>query len=281
MRVAESSPGKPLRRDAGRGRAVSCIEIESHMQNEMPNDTAAHTTYTVVIPAWNESMCITQVIDAINLARESLPFDGEVIVVDNNSSDNTAELAIAKGAKVVFEAKNQIARARNCGARAATGDYLLFVDADTMVSSDLLSMALGLLKSGSVIGGGATVRFDQELTGFTRLLVRFWNWWSLRSQTAAGCFIFCTKAAFEAVGGFDEKQYVAEELYISRALRQFAKKQGKKFQIISDYPVMSSARKKQWFSTGQMIRQILVLLIPGASRNRRLCWVWYDRGGKR
>lgn len=251
------------------------------MQNEMPHDTSAHTTYTVVIPAWNESKCIAQVIDAINRARAPLTFGGEVIVVDNNSSDNTAEVAAASGAKVVFEAKNQIARARNCGARAAAGDYLLFVDADTIVSSNLLSTAIGLLHSGSVIGGGATVRFDQELTGFTGALVRFWNWWSVRSQTAAGCFFYCTKAAFESVGGFDEKQYVAEELYLSRALRRLAKKQNKEFYIIPDYPVISSARKKQWFSTAQMIRQILVLLIPGASRIRRLCWVWYDRAGNR
>ncbi len=234
-------------------------------------------TYSIIVPAWNESECIENTLAAIEGARSSLPQSGEVLVVDNNSTDDTANKAQAAGVKVVFEPVNQIAKARNTGARAAQGQYLVFVDADTHISAQLLNTALSNLQNGRVIGGGATVAFDQQLSGFAKWLVRFWNWWSVRSRTAAGCFIYCTKQAFDDVGGFDEKQFVAEELYLSRQLRKYAKKRGQKFSVIAQYPVLSSARKKDWYSTGRIAWQVLILLIPGASRSRKLCGVWYDR----
>lgn len=153
----------------------------------------------------------------------------------------------------------------------------MFVDADTIISPGLLNAALTALADGRVVAGGAAVSFDQRLTGFAALLVRFWNWWSVRSSTAAGCFIFCTREAFEAVGGFDERQFVAEELYLSKALRKYAKQHRQTVEIITEYPVVSSARKKDWYSTRRLTGQILLLLIPGASRSRRFCGVWYDR----
>ena len=55
----------------------------------------------------------------------------ELIVCDNNSSDATPAIAAAAGARVVFEPVNQIGRARNAAAAAATGDWLVFVDADS------------------------------------------------------------------------------------------------------------------------------------------------------
>ena len=62
----------------------------------------------------------------------------ELIVCDNNSTDRTAEIARNAGARVVFEPVNQIARARNRGAAAATGDWLIFVDADSHPSAGLV-----------------------------------------------------------------------------------------------------------------------------------------------
>jgi len=61
-----------------------------------------------------------------------------MIVCDNNSTDRTAEIARAAGAIVVYEPVNQIARRRNCGAAAATGDWLIFVDADSIRAPDCL-----------------------------------------------------------------------------------------------------------------------------------------------
>ena len=65
-------------------------------------------------------------------------FKGEVLVVDNNSSDQTASVAKSQKVKVVFEPINQISRARNTGARSARGRFLVFLDADTQISFELL-----------------------------------------------------------------------------------------------------------------------------------------------
>ena len=87
----------------------------------------------------------------------------------------------------------------------------------------MLTASLQALDSATVIGGGSTVEMDRELTGLPKQTLRFWNWWSVKSSTAAGCYIYCTKEAFEAVGCFDERVYAAEELHLSKKLKKLAK----------------------------------------------------------
>src|SRR5205823_2793019 len=89
---------------------------------------------SIIVPAFNEEKLIGETLRRISSATAAFSERGwasEVIVCDNNCSDRTAELARAGGARVVFEPINQIARARNTGAAAATGDWLLFIDADS------------------------------------------------------------------------------------------------------------------------------------------------------
>ena len=86
--------------------------------------------YSVIIPAFNEEELLPATLVALREAMKEINRPGQIIVVDNNSSDATAEIAKAHGALVVFEPKNQISRARNAGAAAATGSFLVFVDAD-------------------------------------------------------------------------------------------------------------------------------------------------------
>ncbi len=244
-------------------------------------------TYSIVIPAWNESQHIRKTIDALRNAQSQMQvatrgqeqhnYSGNIIVVDNNSTDATAEIAKEMGATVVFEPVNQIARARNTGAAASNADFMIFLDADTSINPTLLQLTIEKLVSGEVIGGGSTVTFDREIKGFAKLLVTFWNWWSVKIGAAAGCYIFCTKEAFSAVGGFDEKQYAAEELVLSKHLREYAKTNKKKFIIIEEAPVVSSARKLDWYSRKQKIIQLAILLIPGATRSRKFLGMWYDR----
>ncbi len=243
----------------------------------MEQSFTPNTHYTIIVPAWNESACIEDTLKSLSAAVTEVPLCDGIVVVDNNSTDDTASLAKKAGATVVFEPVNQISRARNTGARSTESQWLVFIDADTALTADLLQTAIASLQSGRAIGGGATVRFDQHLTGLSAVLVRVWNWWSVYSSTAAGCFMFCTRDAFEAVGGFDEKQFVAEELYFSRKMKKLAKKQGRGFLIINEHPVLSSARKKDWYSTSQILWQIVLLLLPGASRSKRFCGMWYDR----
>src|SRR6516225_4395542 len=97
---------------------------------------------SIIIPAFNEERLIASTLASLQEGMEELSrrgFENELIVCDNNSTDRTAEIARSAGAKVVFEPINQIARARNRGAAAATGDWLIFVDADSHPSAELFA----------------------------------------------------------------------------------------------------------------------------------------------
>jgi len=210
---------------------------------------------------------------------DSVDERGEVVVVDNNSTDKTAELAEAYGARVVFEPINQISRARNAGARVAHGRYLVFLDADTLLPPELLRRALDNLAAGDCCGGGTMVAFDKPISPPIRLLVRFWNWYSVNFVVAAGSFIYCLREGFDATGGFSEKVYASEELWFSRHLKSWGKKRGLTFRIITDRPILTSSRKLEWFNLVQLLP--MLLMAPIAIRFRSLCWTWYRRPDKK
>ena len=94
---------------------------------------------------------------------------------------------------------------------------------------------------------------------------------------AAGCFIYCRRDAFEAIGGFNEKLYASEEVWLSRALRRYGSQKGQAFVVIEDPPIKTSMRKLEWYSRWQLLAQVLVLLFPFTLYSKRLCALWYKR----
>lgn len=234
--------------------------------------------YSIIIPAYNEELYLPATLKALQEAMSLQRLRGELLVVNNNSTDNTALLASESGAEVVFESVNQISRARNAGARHASGRYLLFVDADTHISPELLGTALGNLESGQCCGGGARVGFDHLPTRASQLGLAAWNALSARLLLAAGCFVYCTKEAFVENGGFSEAVYASEEIWFSRQLRRWGRARGLKFCIISEHTAVSSGRKLEWFGSWQQAGLLLlVLLFPFFVRFKRLCSFWYKR----
>jgi glycosyltransferase involved in cell wall biosynthesis len=119
--------------------------------------------YSVIIPAFNEEIWLPRTLAALQSAMDAIPLEGEVIVVNNNSTDRTPQIARKYNAHVAFEPVNQISRARNTGARAAKGRFFIFLDADTLVSPALLQAALDYLSSGECGGGGSLVDYDKPL----------------------------------------------------------------------------------------------------------------------
>lgn len=88
---------------------------------------------SVVIPTKNEEANVGTCLDAFAAFRD----DVELIVVDNSSPDRTREIAGAKGAKVLVQGPERCAQ-RNRGWREATGDYVMFVDADMIVPAETI-----------------------------------------------------------------------------------------------------------------------------------------------
>jgi glycosyltransferase involved in cell wall biosynthesis len=233
--------------------------------------------YSVVIPAYNEERYLPDTLEALATAMAEVRFTGEVIVVDNNSTDATARVAADHGARVVFEPVNQISRARNAGAAAADTPWLVFIDADTAVSGALLAAALERLAGGETCGGGSTLEFDHAEPSVERM-VRAWTWLSRTFGLAAGSFVFCLREGFEAVGGFSEAVYASEEIWFSRGLKRWGRRRDLEFVILDLAPVVTSARKMEWFSPARMVGQTLLLaLLPFLVRFRRMCGPWYRR----
>jgi glycosyltransferase involved in cell wall biosynthesis len=139
--------------------------------------------------------------------------------VDDASTDGTADVARANGARVIGVDFRHIARTRNAGARATSGAALIFVDADTVVSASVVAAAVDALRAGAA-GGGALVHFDGPLPLWARLFIPVLRASMTAAKLAAGCFVFCSRDAFERAGGFDERLYAAEEIAFSRALRR-------------------------------------------------------------
>ncbi len=235
---------------------------------------------SVVVPAFNEEKLIARSLPAIQVATAAFSarrWESEVIVCDNNSTDRTAEIARAAGATVVFEPVNQISRARNRGASAAAGDWLIFVDADSFPSRELFTEVAGVIEQGNCVGGGAVVAMDPA-HGWTAALARSWNVLSRLKRWAAGSFVFCESTVFRQLGGFSQEWYAAEELEFSQRLNGFARSRGKKVVILSRHPLLTSARKAHLYT----LREMLWLLIETVCRRgenlkrRSRCAVWYD-----
>ena len=119
----------------------------------------------MVIPAYDEQELLPATLESVAASMAQVGgLGGEAIVVDNNSTDLTAQIAAERGTRVVFERHRQIARARNAGAAAAAGRYLIVVDADTRISPALLARTLWALDAAGFCGGGANIVFDCEMS---------------------------------------------------------------------------------------------------------------------
>lgn len=235
---------------------------------------------SIIVPAFNEEKLLPESLRRINAARPAFQargWDTELIVCDNNSTDRTAELARAEGATVVFEPVNQIGRARNRGAAAASGDWLLFIDADSRPTPELFADVAEAIRGGACLAGGSTVQAEgrhRVVTAGTAL----WNWLSRRRRLLAGSFIFCETAAFREVGGFNHELFAGEEIDLSRRLRRVAARQGRQLVILHRHPLWTSNRRIRLYRWHEQVRFGLRTLLTGGwnLRSRKGAAPWYD-----
>ena len=118
---------------------------------------------SVAIPAFNEEKLLPQTLAAVEKAQTAFTerdWETEVVICDNNSTDATAKLAEAAGARVVFEPVNQISRARNAAGNAAQGDWIVFLDADSTPCPALMGKMATLMEDQAVIGAGVQIKME-------------------------------------------------------------------------------------------------------------------------
>ncbi|MEM9347491.1 MAG: glycosyltransferase [Planctomycetota bacterium] len=236
-----------------------------------------HPDYSIVVPAYNESQQLPRTLPAILEAIGRVEARGELIVVDNNSKDDTAQVAEQHGATVVFEPVNMIAKARNAGAKAATGRSLIFIDADTTPSAELINAALDELAKPDCVGGGARIELDPPPPWLTRRFAGLWNIASRLLGYPAGCFVYCRGDAFDAVEGFSENVYASEEIWLARRLKRWGRAQPTRMKMrVLPVPVVTSSRKMD--NPVKMYSMLLLMFVfPFAVKFKGLCGYWYKR----
>lgn len=232
-------------------------------------------TLSVIVPAYNEEVELPQTLSAIRTAAEQAGISYEIVLADDGSTDETAAIGRDFGANVIAINSRHIAAARNAGARAARGDILLFVDADTRISGENITQLQCALADDGCAGGGARLQFDRELPRWGRIFFRIFSAIYFGFGLGAGAFLFTTRENFEKIGGFDERYFAGEEIFFTLALRRLGR-----FRILQG-PVITSGRKLHLYSRGKILRRSFFLILAGrrAVMSRRHLDVWY--GGAR
>jgi glycosyltransferase involved in cell wall biosynthesis len=227
-----------------------------------------------IIPAYNEEHELSSTLAAIRAAVAGAGQAYEIVVVDDASTDATPEIAAQTGARVLSIHRRQIAAARNAGARATQGEYLFFIDADTRISQAHVVEGIAALEAGYA-GGSARAMMNGFIPLWGRIFVRVFCTLYFGLNLGAGAFLFTTRRNFDAIGGFNERYFVGEEVYFSLALKKLGR-----FKVLRE-PILTSGRKLRMYSARHVLARLFRLIAGGpiAARSRDKLELWYD--GKR
>ena len=234
---------------------------------------------SVIIPAYNEERYLGATIDSIQTASKLLigqeHLGVELIVVDNNSEDGTAVVARDHGAIVVQELVQGISRARNAGARHASGEILVFIDADVIVPDSLFVSINDAMSDPKCVGGGADVEYRPRRR-VVRAYLRTWRVLSRMTDMIQGATQFCRKSVFEEVGGYDETAWIGEDVDFFWALKRFAKRTGGSVHVIREPKVRPSNRRFDKWPLWRIFVWTNPLFIALFRRRKSLWGGWYS-----
>jgi glycosyltransferase involved in cell wall biosynthesis len=221
--------------------------------------------FSLIIPAYNEEGLLPRLLDSIDVARSTYGVSDaiEIIVADNLSTDHTAQIASARGCRVVTVEKRVIAAVRNGGARAARGAIVAFIDADSQVHPQTFIEIDRALASGRFVGGATGVRLERWSLGIAVTYAVMMLFVLLTGMDTG--VVFCRKQDFDAVGGYDESRPVAEDIAFLWALRRLGKTRGQRLTRVTSARAITSMRKFDEFGDWHYFG----LMVEGVSHLRR------------
>lgn len=230
-------------------------------------------TFSVVIPAHNEENYIGKCLEAIGKAAEKArPLETEVIVVANRCTDRTAAIARQHGAAVLPNEDRSISAIRNAGVRAASGEIIVTIDADSCMTDDSLLEIKQTLESGRYVGGGTVSKFDRMSVGiaFSAMYVAA-NLIPVMAKNRAaltGGMFWLYKRDFEAIGGFDERFVSVEDLDFAARLNKLGVSRNQKYGTLKKSRIITSSRKFDEFGDWYLIknRQLTKRIFTGTDR---------------
>ena len=212
-------------------------------------------TYAVIVPARDEEPRIGACLDAIRAAAHAANAGVEVVVVTNRCTDRTADVARAHGARVIDDPGHSLAAVRNAGARASQSDVIVTVDADSLVSPNTFVEIDRALASGRCVGGGVPIRPERMSPGILVSVVVL-ALLIAPLGVSAGLF-WCWRRDFEAIGGFDERRRVAEDVDFALRLKAHARASGRRTGTLRRAPIRTSCRKFDRFGDWFFLRLLV------------------------
>ena len=222
---------------------------------------------SVVIPARNEEERLPRLLDTIDVARACFTGEVEVIVSDNASTDSTAAVASARGCLPASTPVRRIAAVRNAGAAVASGDLLVFVDADARIHPCTFSAIDTAMASGRFVGGATGVEVDCRSLGLALTYAMIMPWVrALRMDTGP---TFAARKDFEAIGGYDETMPYAEDVDFLLRLKRHGKNDGRTLARLGTARALFDTRKFDRYGDWHYL-----VMAP-----RLLWWVLFNRKG--
>jgi GT2 family glycosyltransferase len=185
--------------------------------------TAVPPRISVIVPARNAAATLAACLDAI---RSQLPSDGELIVIDDGSTDATVEIAAQHGALVRTQPKRLgVAAARNRGAALARAPLLFFLDADVVPAPGAMERGLDAMADPSIdaiVGSYDDQPHDQStVSRFKNLAHHYFHQQSPGpTQTFWGACSLIRREMFLGAGGFDERRWSIEDIALGYWLAQ-------------------------------------------------------------
>lgn len=199
---------------------------------------------SLVIPAYNEEKLLPRLLDTVDAARRRYHrgIDSvEIIVADNSSTDNTAAIAAARACKVRSVNTRMIAAARNGGAALATAPIICFTDADMQIHPETFNAIDRAIADPRVVGGATGVTMERWSMGiaasYSTLLPLVW----LTGMDTG--VVFCRRADFLAVGGYDESKHFAEDVDFLWKLIKLGRSRGQRLTRLRPVKAIASVRK--------------------------------------
>ncbi|MGO8689296.1 MAG: glycosyltransferase [Thermoguttaceae bacterium] len=224
--------------------------------------------FSILIPARNEEKYLPGCLESIRTAAAALPAAVEIVVALNRCTDRTEEIALAAGAKIVRDDSRCMARIRNAAARAARGEVIVTIDADSRMSGNMLLEIDRLMRTGRYIGGGVLILPERWSLGILlTVLMLMLAMATVWRRVSAGLF-WCLREDFQAVGGFNEELASLEDLDFAKRLKAHGKRQGKRFKTITKAHIVTSCRKFDIFGDWYLLLHPLLVrrLLAGKSQ---------------
>lgn len=236
---------------------------------------------SIVIPAYNESQVLPRLLDTIDAARDR--FAGgrdriEVIVADNGSTDETADIARARGCVVAPVAKRMIAAARNGGAAVATAPILCFVDADMQIHPGTFTAIAGTMADSRFVGGATGCTMERWSAGialtYSMILPLVWL---TKMDTGV---VFMRREDYLKTGGYPEGRHYAEDVAFLWKLIRLGRSRGQRMTRLRAFKSIASTRKfdkyGDWHYFWLMPMLTLGTLRPRFSGSEKARNYWYN-----